>query len=135
MPTKICPIVLRLRGGVEVLAFRHPDAGPQLVKGTLEPGETIEAGALRELEEEAGIAGARVTGRFGVYPIGGDDWHLLRIHAPDLPESWVHHCADDGGHDFAFFWHRLADTPGDEWHPIFREALRHIGQAADEVSL
>ncbi len=135
MTIKVCPIVLRLRGGVEVLAFRHPAAGLQLVKGTVEPGEAVEQAARRELEEEAGIRGARVTGSFGVREIGGDSWHLLRVQTPDLPESWVHRCADDGGHDFAFFWHRLADAPGDDWHPVFREALRLVAEVADEVNL
>ncbi|MCW5721534.1 MAG: NUDIX domain-containing protein [Devosia sp.] len=36
---------------------RHAQAGVQLVKGTREPGEDPLAGALRELSEEAGVAG------------------------------------------------------------------------------
>ena len=135
MAVKVCPIVLRLRGGVEVLAFRHPRAGLQIVKGTVEPGEAIEAAALRELAEESGVTGARIAGRFGVHPINGDEWHLVRVQVSDLPESWVHHCADDGGHDFAFFWHRLADGTGDAWHPVFREALSHVARAAEGLSL
>lgn len=132
---KVCPVVLRLRGGVEVLAFRHPLAGLQIVKGTVEAGETVEQAALRELDEEAGVAGARVSGRFGTQLIGGNEWQFLRMWTPDLPDKWVHRCADDGGHDFAFFWHRLAEGESVEWHDDFRQALRFIALAADEASL
>lgn len=37
---RACPVVLRESGGLEVLAFEHPLAGLQLVKGRLEPGES-----------------------------------------------------------------------------------------------
>jgi 8-oxo-dGTP pyrophosphatase MutT (NUDIX family) len=89
---KACPVVLRLRGGAEILAFRHPDAGLQIVKGTIEANETPDQAALRELWEEAGIKDARATGRFGSLEIGADTWHFIRIQASDLPERWVHHC-------------------------------------------
>lgn len=35
---KVLPIVIRRRDSLEILAFRHPLAGSQLVKGTLENG-------------------------------------------------------------------------------------------------
>ncbi|MBN9346904.1 MAG: NUDIX domain-containing protein [Devosia sp.] len=131
MQHKACPVVLRLRGGVEILAFRHPQAGLQLVKGTVEAGETPEQAAVRELMEEAGIAGARVTGRFGAHGIAGNMWHFLRMQTPELPDSWTHRCTDDGGHDFAFFWHRLGDDAAGDWHASFRQALAFIAESAD----
>jgi 8-oxo-dGTP pyrophosphatase MutT (NUDIX family) len=55
-PSKASPFVVRRTArGLEILAFRHPLAGTQLVKGTIESGETVEAGAVRELEEERGV--------------------------------------------------------------------------------
>ena len=52
---KTCPVVLRSpQGKCEILAFCHPLAGHQFVKGTVEAGETPAAAALRELYEEAG---------------------------------------------------------------------------------
>jgi len=37
---KACPIVVRLQNGKpEILAFNHPSAGRQFVKGTIETGE------------------------------------------------------------------------------------------------
>ncbi len=53
---KACPIVLReFNGTIEVLGFIHPLAGKQLVKGTIEAGESIEQACIRELKEESGI--------------------------------------------------------------------------------
>jgi 8-oxo-dGTP pyrophosphatase MutT (NUDIX family) len=60
-------------GGWEVLLVeRRRYADWSLPKGHLEPGETHAAAALREIEEETGIAG-RVVGSLGVlrYPITG----------------------------------------------------------------
>ena len=48
--------VVRDQGrGSELLVFRHPLAGVQLPKGTVEPGEAYAAAALRELHEESGL--------------------------------------------------------------------------------
>lgn len=128
--SKACPVVLRQRGETEILAFRHPMAGLQLVKGSIKAGEGIEAAALRELHEEAGIAGGRASGSYGSELIAGLPWHFIRISTPELPEAWVHHCADDGGHDFAFFWHPLGDeADGSFWHEDFRSALGVIRSA------
>jgi 8-oxo-dGTP pyrophosphatase MutT (NUDIX family) len=45
-------------GGWEVLCLERPRYGDwSLPKGHLEPGETAEAAALRELEEETGVRG------------------------------------------------------------------------------
>lgn len=52
---KSCPVVLRGRETLEILAFEHPLAGFQLVKGSVEPGESTDLAAVRELKEEAGI--------------------------------------------------------------------------------
>lgn len=52
---KACPVVLRSRETLEILAFEHPLAGLQLVKGSVEPGESTDMAAVRELMEEAGI--------------------------------------------------------------------------------
>ena len=128
-PEKAVPVVLRQRGAVEVLAFHHPLAGDQLVKGTIEPGETPEDGALREVAEESGISSGRASGMFGSDTIGGTVWHFVRVAVADLPEAWSFRTEDDGGHDFAFFWHPLSDTAGEDWHPDFRRALAFIRAA------
>jgi 8-oxo-dGTP pyrophosphatase MutT (NUDIX family) len=129
-PTKACPVVIR-RGalGDEVLAFRHPVAGVQLVKGTIEVGEPAGDAALRELEEESGIVSAELARSLGVWSSGydGQIWEFFEVRVPEsLPVRWRHFAHDDGGHEFQFFWHALAENPTAEWHSLFVAALEFI---------
>ncbi|MGC5700884.1 NUDIX domain-containing protein [Pseudomonas sp. NFXW11] len=129
LPTTACPVVLRRRGCLEILVFRHPLAGVQLVKGSLEPGECSAVAAVRELAEEAGVQGV-ASGALGVWDAGfaGQVWAFHQCRAAALPDTWRHQCADDGGHEFSFFWHPLASPPSAEWHPLFQGALAFVRQ-------
>jgi ADP-ribose pyrophosphatase YjhB (NUDIX family) len=61
-PRKACPVVFRKKAGLmEILAFRHPIAGYQLVKGTININEGIEQAAERELLEESVLVGIAMT--------------------------------------------------------------------------
>ena len=127
MAHKVCPVVIRAsNGNVEVLAFRHPSAGKQLVKGTIEEGESPAQAAIRELAEESGIA--TVTGMVGLGEalIGSTLWHFFSVTTECLPDRWEHRTQDDFGHVFSFFWHPLAEDLNEEWHPQFRDALEVI---------
>ncbi|MFT3757807.1 NUDIX domain-containing protein [Thauera sp.] len=63
-PTKSCPVLLRRDGEVGILAFQHPIAGFQIVKGSIEEGESPEEAAIRELAEESGVqSGMRFSRR------------------------------------------------------------------------
>ncbi|SOS14615.1 hypothetical protein PL963_00357 [Pseudomonas cerasi] len=87
MVDKACPVVLRSRQALEILAFEHPLAGLQLVKGSVEPGESTDVAAVRELVEEAGIQG-RVVRHLGTWRshITGHTWAFHECHvAQDLP--------------------------------------------------
>lgn len=137
-PTKVCPVVLRRRDSVvEILAFEHPLAGFQWVKGGIDAGESVEAAALRELTEESGIATASVVRHLGHWPSGVDDqvWCFLLCETlQTLPDAWTHHTRDDGGHLFRFFWHPLLGTVNaDRWHAPFRGALEFIQNALHPV--
>uniref|UniRef100_UPI00124C1F65 NUDIX domain-containing protein n=1 Tax=Acinetobacter ursingii TaxID=108980 RepID=UPI00124C1F65 len=56
MIKKVVPILIRRKAQtLEILAFRHPLAGIQLVKGSIEPNETYDYAAIRELFEESGL--------------------------------------------------------------------------------
>jgi 8-oxo-dGTP pyrophosphatase MutT (NUDIX family) len=111
------------------MVFRHPSAGIQLVKGTIEPGEHPADAALRELREESGVADVTLCQDLGFWDTGyaGQIWSLwLCIASRVLPESWRRRCEDDGGLDLQFFWHDLDAEPSANWHPLFRRVLDSI---------
>jgi 8-oxo-dGTP pyrophosphatase MutT (NUDIX family) len=102
---KACPVLIRRRATLEILAFAHPLAGLQLVKGSVEPGESSAAAAVRELLEEAGIHGT-VTADLGEWysTATGHTWAFHQCEVGyKLPDAWRHFAADDGGHQFSFF--------------------------------
>jgi 8-oxo-dGTP pyrophosphatase MutT (NUDIX family) len=129
IPTKSCPVVIRGSAQTEILLFRHPLAGIQLVKGTIQNNEGPQTAALRELYEESGILDADVIADLGVWDsaFNGDVWsfHLVRTNSM-LPDQWEHRTKDDGGHTFIFFWHPLRSDLGDEAHPVYRKALDYV---------
>ncbi|XWN31601.1 MAG: NUDIX domain-containing protein [Devosia sp.] len=125
---KVCPVLLRNRDGVlDILAFKHPLAGCQLVKGGIERGETVLQAARREVFEESGMATEPSGRHLGVWYGAPNPWHMIRLDTAEaLPDRWEHHCADDGGHVFSFFWWPLDQVPGAGWHVLYREALAFI---------
>jgi 8-oxo-dGTP pyrophosphatase MutT (NUDIX family) len=127
-PRKACPVVVRQKQGrLEILAFRHPIAGCQLVKGSIEAGEEAGRAALRELCEESGICDAGINSFLGTIQVEPDqEWHLFVCSTGVLPDTWTHRCEDDGGHEFEFFWHSMERPLGDEWHPAFIQPMNFI---------
>ncbi|MGY2257669.1 NUDIX hydrolase [Pseudomonas sp. SDO55104_S430] len=129
LPNKTCPVLLSSTPEPRILLFRHPLAGVQLVKGTIESGETPAQGALRELREESGIHTAFLVRDLGCWNAG----HLNQIWSfqlcashTSLPEQWTHQTLDDHGHIFSFFWASFDDLPFAECHPVFQRALRYL---------
>lgn len=127
---KVVPVILRTwNERLQILVFRHPLAGIQIVKGTVEQDESLENAALRELFEESGIDSASIEKFIGIYSPQqpGADWYVFLCQSDEeLPEEWVHDCTDDGGLNFAFFWHPLFSPPTEEWHMIFQDLLKFI---------
>ena len=117
-----------MTGSLSILAFEHPSAGSQLVKGTIELGEPAERAALRELAEESGITDVEVVRSLGEFEVGPPRqlWHAFLCEADGLAENWSFRTRVDGGHDFRFFWHCLSEPADERWHLIFRQALREI---------
>jgi len=126
MVEKACPIVVRRQGAdMEVLAFVHPSAGKQFVKGTIKSGENPIAAAKRELREESGIVGSSAFADLGVCDVGPDKqrWHFFCLLVNNSADSWLWETEDDFGHVFRFFWHPIKKPLGKEWHPVFHEAF------------
>ena len=126
---KACPVVLRdTPNGKELLAFRHPLAGAQIVKGSIEKGESLEMACERELFEESGIRAK--AGKFlGKWEANYEDqiWGFCQMEVnEDLADTWVHYTRDDGGHEFAFFWLNLDAELDDSFHPLFKGAIGYI---------
>ncbi|MDP1534458.1 MAG: NUDIX domain-containing protein [Rubrivivax sp.] len=128
--SKAVPIVLRGAGeAAEILVFKHPTAGVQLVKGTIEPNETAAQAALRELAEESGVIGLPNVQSLGQWSSGlqGQVWHLELVQVPlGLPETWSHFTKDGGGQLFQFFWHPLNGPVNTEWHQVYQAAMREL---------
>lgn len=128
--SKVVPVVLRQQyDDVQILVFRHPLAGIQIVKGTVEENEALEVAALRELFEESGIQKASIEQYLGVHipKEVGPNWSVFLCNVyENLPDGWTHFCLDDGGLAFQFFWHSLSEQPSDEWHPLFQDLLSFI---------
>ncbi|MNM81974.1 NUDIX domain protein [compost metagenome] len=132
LPDKACAVVLSPSAQPGILLFRHPQAGVQLVKGSIENGETPREAALRELAEESGIQDATIKDDLGCWDAGhlGQTWsfHLCRVEGA-VPERWCHQTLDDHGHTFAFFWASLDHLPYSECHPVFQRALSFVSEA------
>ncbi|MFJ4346234.1 NUDIX domain-containing protein [Pseudomonas sp. NPDC089401] len=131
-PDKACPVLMSSTSPPKLLLFRHPLAGVQLVKGSIESGESARAAALRELMEESGIVDASVEADLGCWDAGPDgqvwSFHLCRVERA-LPVQWSHQTLDDHGHRFVFFWASLDDLPFAECHPVFQRALTFLREA------
>ena len=127
---KVCPVIFREKDSIkEILVFRHPFAGIQLVKGTLEQNEDPNAAALRELAEESGISEVSLIDFKGMLEFEevNQRWHFYLCKPKEiLKESWDFFANDDGGLNFSFFWFRLNETPSDEWHHLHLKALEFI---------
>lgn len=127
---KVVPVILRQQKQVlEILAFRHPLAGIQLIKGTIERDEHHQNAAIRELFEESGLIAEpnpKFIGNFQI-KFNQQDWHFYLCETQaELPETWIYHCQDGGGLDFTFFWYPLKQKPNADWHETFQEALSFL---------
>lgn len=117
----------------ELLVFRHrdfPEAGVQVPKGTMLPGEAPEAAVLREAHEETGLDALTL-----VRPLATDrqlqtngilaERHFFELAAlAQTPDAWDHVVTGDGsdcGLVFRYFWARSA-AEADLW-PGFGDYL------------
>lgn len=146
---KAVAAVLRERAGRrELLVFRHPLAGVQIPKGTVEPGETVAQAARRELEEESGLRLDLEPVRLGSWDriVGGgpegtgppevNRWHVCALEAPrGVPEAWRHRARGgpaEEGLAFDFGWVGVDGGLAGRLHPLFGPTCRlivsHVGR-------
>ena len=140
---KAVAVVVRTRDAIlELLVFQHPLAGIQIPKGTVEPGETIEAATLRELHEESGIRLNDPPKSIGTCELVVSDapqaagqlerhvWNISVLDAPTgLPETWRHDAEGSDaeiGLTFSYFWVPIDKTLLAQVHPSFRQAASVI---------
>ncbi len=132
---KACPVVLRQNNNqLELLAFRHPKKGNELVKGNINNNESLENACIRELAEESGIQ-AQVVKQLGVWEAGFKNqvWGFCLMHYEDiLPDAWDFDTKDDGGHIFSLFWQPLDAPLNDEWNKTSKDAFQFIKNALDK---
>ena len=140
---KACACLIDEQG--RLLVFLHPgDAGMQLPKGTVEPGESPEDAVRRELLEESGIA---YDGE--LVPLGTLDreceagiegnrekhsqlWHLFLMRAPaPLPERFEHVAIgspEEHGLVFRFSW-LAPDAPLDGFTVPYVRVIEKVRSA------
>lgn len=140
---KACPCVLRKnKDGIEILVFKHPFAGWQIPKGTVEAGEALEVSTLRELAEESGITSASIIKKVGTLerhrgsgpqedgPMECHIWHLFILKPEQtLPEQWDHMAEGseiESGLTFSFFWCPLDLTHQEHFDPVFVRVLDQL---------
>ena len=108
-------------GRRELLVFDdpvHPHTGVQVPAGRLDPGEELEAGLFREIEEESGLTGVRVARELPGFEdhyssrYENHGFHvLLDEEAPDQWEHVVVGDGDDAGLIFHYRWIPLDSDP------------------------
>ncbi|REJ11089.1 NUDIX hydrolase [Halobacillus trueperi] len=103
-----------IEGRPQVLVLQHPvaEAGIQIPKGTVQPGEETQNAVLREMEEETGLRNLRVEQLLAEDLWENDDGSIHHRFFYELP---VFHVDDEWDHDptgggeeegltFHFFW-------------------------------
>jgi len=86
-------ITRQTQTGIELLLFEHPNAGIQIPAGTVEVGETVEAAALREAQEESGLSGLKLLKYLDAQeerPVIGDRFvaQATSVYARPDPDSF-----------------------------------------------
>lgn len=103
---------------IQILVFDHrdfPEAGTQVIGGTVDPGEDLVEALLREIFEESGLCfrasdivtklGESLYHRQDIPEINHRHYYL--INTIDLADSWahtVHSNGSDNGLVFDYFW-------------------------------
>lgn len=107
--------ITRVKDGKEqILVFQHPvkEAGIQIPKGTVKPGENPYDAAIREVIEETGLTDFQIEELIAEDFWENDDGaihnrYFYRMITADAPDYWDHEPTGGGEEDgltFHFFW-------------------------------
>ncbi|MBC7429794.1 MAG: NUDIX domain-containing protein [Bacteriovorax sp.] len=115
---KVIAYIFRMKNNQkEILVFAHkdfPEAGIQVIGGSVEKGEAFAFALVREILEESGL----IVQESDFKKIGLTEYqrkdkleinhrHYFEMISKDLPDSWTHIVVSDGednGLLFDFFW-------------------------------
>jgi len=138
----LAAVVRRSKGDPELLVFRHPTAGVQLPKGTIEPNETVEIATIRELKEESGLeldAKPQLIGTWERIVGGGPNedgpletnlWSISILSTDqDLPDDWRHRAEGSPAEEgliFEFFWLPINVSLPESLDPMFAPSAKII---------
>jgi 8-oxo-dGTP diphosphatase len=119
---KVISYIFR-KNGEEVLVFDHrdfPEAGTQVVGGTVEVGEELPKALVREIFEEAGLVILESDcEKIGETVYFRQDYpeknlrHYFKVSISNLPDRWSHTVHSDGADNdmvFEFFWLSIKDA-------------------------
>src|SRR5215213_781800 len=96
MSTRALAVCFRsTSAGVEVLLVRSHRGAWTIPGGRIDPGETPEHAAVRELREEGGVVGTSVAAPVAYVPVIKNVGDLLRPRASRAPVFLVHAEASD----------------------------------------
>ena len=137
-PESVLVVVYAADAGILLLRRSQPFVFWQSITGSLEPGETPQAAAKRELEEETGLTNegelldTGINRRFVIDPRWRDRyapgvtenlehaWHYRLARQPEIRIDVAEHSA--------YRWVAFADAPGMVWSWTNREALDSLAE-------
>ncbi len=127
-----CVIRPNVEGHSELLVFDHPEAGTQIPKGRVDPGESHREAAIRELAEESGL-NLEPTSFIAAFeyeflhPYTGEtvqeDGYVWLFDAPpDVDEAWTHE-PEEEALPFSYRWIPIDDRTAGDVHPHFAKVI------------
>ena len=146
MPPMKHKVLAYVTHGDRLLLFRHPtapEAGIQVIGGSLKAGEQPADAVIREAREESGLTDLVPLGPLGeatrnMADFGGDETHHRSFFhlrcTSEPPATWQHEEQDpsDGSPApilFEFFWARLPD----EIPPLIADHDRFLPQLIERL--
>ena len=111
-------IVLRREGGRILVAFAREKDYPQFVlpKGGVEPGETLEDAARREILEETGLSELALLGKLATLErLSFDKTRWLTVHYFLFTTTQVDAHPTESDRHHGMWWYPLDDLPPMMW--------------------